>query len=85
MGFFTDAYDLFVIGIAASLIGSEWHLRSARLAAAERGDAGRGLRGRVRVGRVADLVGRKRVYWLVAVDHGGGRAGLGAAPRRTGC
>jgi hypothetical protein len=32
MGFFTDAYDLFVIGIASTLITSEWHLSSGRLA-----------------------------------------------------
>jgi hypothetical protein len=32
MGFFTDAYDLFVIGIASALIAKEWHLSSGRLA-----------------------------------------------------
>jgi ABC-type nitrate/sulfonate/bicarbonate transport system ATPase subunit len=32
MGFFTDAYDLFVIGIASTLITKEWDLSSARLA-----------------------------------------------------
>ena len=32
MGFFTDAYDLFVIGIASTLITSQWHLSSGRLA-----------------------------------------------------
>jgi MFS transporter, PHS family, inorganic phosphate transporter len=28
MGFFTDAYDLFIIGVAATLITSEWHIAS---------------------------------------------------------
>ena len=32
MGFFTDAYDLFIIGIASTLIAKEWHLSSGRLA-----------------------------------------------------
>src|SRR5580700_6214120 len=32
MGFFTDAYDLFVIGIASTLIAKEWHLSSGKLA-----------------------------------------------------
>src|SRR5271169_228257 len=32
MGFFTDAYDLFVIGIAATLIQQQWHLGSSQLA-----------------------------------------------------
>jgi MFS transporter, PHS family, inorganic phosphate transporter len=26
MGFFTDAYDLFVIGIVVALLRTEWHL-----------------------------------------------------------
>ena len=29
MGFFTDAYDLFVIGIASSLIKGQWTLTPA--------------------------------------------------------
>ena len=28
MGFFTDAYDLLIIGVAATLITSEWHIAS---------------------------------------------------------
>ena len=32
MGFFTDAYDLFVIGIASTLITKDWNLSSDRLA-----------------------------------------------------
>ena len=28
MGFFTDAYDLFVIGIASALITKDWNLSS---------------------------------------------------------
>ncbi|MGN6678500.1 MAG: hypothetical protein ACTHKL_12120, partial [Streptosporangiaceae bacterium] len=32
MGFFTDAYDLFVIGIVSALITTDWHLSSGRLA-----------------------------------------------------
>jgi PHS family inorganic phosphate transporter-like MFS transporter len=32
MGFFTDAYDLFIIGIAAALITRDWDLSPGRLA-----------------------------------------------------
>ena len=32
VGFFTDAYDLFVIGIASALITKDWNLSSGRLA-----------------------------------------------------
>jgi MFS family permease len=28
MGFFTDAYDLFVIGVVATIVTSEWHIAS---------------------------------------------------------
>jgi PHS family inorganic phosphate transporter-like MFS transporter len=32
MGFFTDAYDLFVIGTASTLIAKDWGLSSGQLA-----------------------------------------------------
>src|SRR6202453_389653 len=28
MGFFTDAYDLFVIGVVATLVTTQWHIAS---------------------------------------------------------
>src|ERR1700744_4172041 len=28
MGFFTDAYDLFIIGVVATMLTSEWHIAS---------------------------------------------------------
>ena len=66
MGFFTDAYDLFVIGIAASLIKHQWHLSSGRLALLNATMLGAAFLGALVFGRIADLAGRKRVYWLVA-------------------
>ncbi|MBV8538086.1 MAG: MFS transporter [Alphaproteobacteria bacterium] len=62
MGFFTDAYDLFIIGVAMSLLKEEWHFSSfaeglvtstALLASAI---------GAVLFGRIADMLGRKRIY-----------------------
>jgi len=62
MGFFTDAYDLFIIGVAMHLIKAEWHTSpladglvtsTALLAAAL---------GALLFGRVADMLGRKRIY-----------------------
>ena len=66
MGFFTDAYDLFVIGIVSTLIKQEWQLSSERLAILNATMLGAAFLGAMVFGRVADLVGRKRVYWLVA-------------------
>ncbi len=66
MGFFTDAYDLFVIGIASSLIADQWNLSTGQLALLNATMLGAAFLGAFIFGRVADLVGRKRVYWLVA-------------------
>src|SRR6266550_9145907 len=67
MGFFTDAYDLFVIGIASTLIAKEWHLSSGHLALLNSTMLAAAFLGAMVFGRFADLAGRKRVYWLVAV------------------
>jgi MFS transporter, PHS family, inorganic phosphate transporter len=67
MGFFTDAYDLFVIGIASTLIAKDWNLGADRLAILNSTMLGAAFLGALIFGRYADKVGRKRVYWLVAV------------------
>jgi len=66
VGFFTDAYDLFVIGIASALITKDWHLSSGQLAVLNSTMLAAAFLGAVVFGRYADVVGRKRVYWLVA-------------------
>jgi len=67
MGFFTDAYDLFVIGIASTLITKDWNLSSGKLALLNSTMLFAAFLGALVFGRFADVVGRKRVYWLVAV------------------
>ena len=66
MGFFTDAYDLFVIGIASALITKDWNLSSGRLALLNSTMLFAAFVGALVFGRFADVAGRKRVYWLVA-------------------
>jgi MFS transporter, PHS family, inorganic phosphate transporter len=66
MGFFTDAYDLFVIGIVSTLLKSEWHLDTGKLALLNATMLGAAFLGAMVFGRIADIAGRKRVYWLVA-------------------
>src|ERR1700685_1930762 len=80
MGFFTDAYDLFVIGIAATLIKQQWHLGSGQLALLNAAMLGAGFVGALVLGRMADLVGRKRVYWLVAAIMVVGALGSAVSP-----
>ncbi|HEY5986692.1 MAG TPA: MFS transporter, partial [Streptosporangiaceae bacterium] len=67
MGFFTDAYDLFVIGIASTLIKSEWNLSTGKLALLNSTMLIAAFLGACVFGRFADVTGRKRVYWVVAV------------------
>jgi MFS transporter, PHS family, inorganic phosphate transporter len=67
VGFFTDAYDLFVIGIASALIAKDWHLSPGQLAVLNSTMLAAAFLGAMVFGRYADVVGRKRVYWLVAV------------------
>src|SRR6266545_2853038 len=66
MGFFTDAYDLFVIGIASALITKDWNLSSGRLALLNSTMLFAAFLGALVFGRYADVAGRKRVYWMVA-------------------
>jgi MFS family permease len=80
MGFFTDAYDLFVIGIASALIAKEWNLASGRLALLNAAMLGAAFLGAFAFGRFADLAGRKRVYWVVAVIMIAGAVGSALSP-----
>jgi MFS family permease len=80
MGFFTDAYDLFVIGIASTLIAREWGLSSGRLALLNSTMLGAAFLGAFVFGRYADVAGRKRVYWLVAVIMVVGALGSALSP-----
>jgi len=66
MGFFTDAYDLFVIGIASALITKDWNLGSGKLALLNSTMLFAAFIGAFVFGRFADVIGRKRVYWIVA-------------------
>jgi MFS family permease len=83
MGFFTDAYDLFVIGIASALITKDWNLSSGRLALLNSTMLFAAFIGAFVSGRFADVIGRKRVYWMVAAMIAG--AGVGAVTPPTGC
>jgi MFS family permease len=66
VGFFTDAYDLFVIGIVSTLLRGQWHLDMDQLALLNAVMLGAAFLGAVVCGRLADVIGRTRVYWLSA-------------------
>ena len=66
IGFFTDAYDLFVIGIVSTLLKGEWHLGAGQLALLNAVMLGAAFLGALAFGRLADVIGRTRVYWMSA-------------------
>jgi MFS family permease len=67
MGFFTDAYDLFIIGIAISLIAPLWKLDNAQIGMLGSISLVSALIGAVVFGRIADRFGRKTVYGVEAM------------------
>src|SRR5579863_2652112 len=66
IGFFTDAYDLFVIGIASTLLKSQWNLDAGQLALLNAVMLGAAFLGATAFGRLADVTGRTRAYWISA-------------------
>jgi MFS family permease len=80
MGFFTDAYDLFVISIVSVLLKSEWHLGASQLALLNAVMLGAAFLGAIVFGRLADVIGRTRVYWMSAALMVIAAAGSALAP-----
>ncbi len=80
MGFFTDAYDLFIIGTATTLIAKQWHLTSAQTGLVNSITLISAFVGAFVFGRVADLLGRKKVYGLEAMLMVGGAVASAFAP-----
>jgi MFS transporter, PHS family, inorganic phosphate transporter len=67
MGFFTDAYDLFVISTVAALVKTQWHLSTTEASWVTGAAILGAFIGAVVFGRIADVLGRKSVYAAVAV------------------
>jgi len=67
VGFFTDAYDLFVIGTVAALVAVQWHLSSLQTSWVTGAAILGAFVGAFVFGRMADVIGRKKVYVTVAV------------------
>jgi MFS transporter, PHS family, inorganic phosphate transporter len=62
MGFFTDAYDLFVIGIVVYLLKTEWSLSTSQVSWLNSATLLASAVGAIVFGRIADILGRKRIY-----------------------
>ena len=66
MGFFTDAYDLFVIGTVSAIVTTQWHLSTTEASWVTGAALLGAFVGAFVFGRIADILGRKSVYTLVA-------------------
>lgn len=80
MGFFTDAYDLFIIGVVLKLLQSEWHIGSLETAIVGATALVSAAIGSAVFGRIADVFGRKYIYGLEVLVLGAGAIASAFSP-----
>ncbi|MBV8358519.1 MAG: MFS transporter [Deltaproteobacteria bacterium] len=80
MGFFTDAYDLFIIGVVMAILTPMWHLSKFESSLAESTALLASAVGALAFGRVADMLGRKRIYGIEVLVLAAGAIGCSFAP-----
>ncbi|WP_220093615.1 MFS transporter [Flexivirga caeni] len=80
MGFFTDAYDLFVIGVVVSLLKTQWHLSTNQVSLLNSATLVASAAGAIIFGRIADVLGRKRIYGYEVLVLAAGAIASALAP-----
>jgi MFS transporter, PHS family, inorganic phosphate transporter len=80
MGFFTDAYDLFVISTVATLVKGQWGLSTVQASWVTGAAILGAFAGAFVFGRLADVFGRKTVYVTVAAIMIAGALASALAP-----
>jgi len=80
MGFFTDAYDLFIIGVVMTMLQPIWHTGKLEESLVESTALLASAFGALLFGRVADMVGRKRIYGVEVLVLAAGAIGCAFAP-----
>jgi MFS transporter, PHS family, inorganic phosphate transporter len=83
MGFFTDAYDLFVIGIVVSLLKTQWSLSTGQVSWLNSATLLASAFGAIIFGRIADMLGRKRIYGYEVLILAVGAIASAFAPNYT--
>jgi len=79
-GFFTDAYDLFIIGTALALIKVEYHPSAVMIGLVGSTALLAAFVGSTVFGRIADVFGRKKIYGLEAAIMAVAAVGSALAP-----
>lgn len=67
MGFFTDAYDLFIIGTVTAILAPLWHLNTLELSTLNATSLAAAVLGALAFGRLMDHYGRKAIYGLEVI------------------
>lgn len=80
MGFFTDAYDLFIIGVVMALVKPLWHVGKVEEGLVESTALLASAIGALLFGRVADMLGRKRIYGVEVLVLAAGAIACAFAP-----
>jgi len=80
MGFFTDAYDLFIIGTVTAILTPLWHLSTGQLAILNSTSLAAAAFGALVFGRLMDRLGRKAMYGIEVMMLAGGALLSALAP-----
>jgi MFS transporter, PHS family, inorganic phosphate transporter len=80
MGFFTDAYDLFIIGVVMALLRNQWRTGKLEESLVESTALLASAIGALLFGRVADMIGRKRIYGVEVLVLAAGAIGCAFSP-----
>ena len=64
IGFFTDAYDLFIIGVVTAILSPLWHISTMQLALLNGASLAAAAGGAIFFGLLSDKFGRKRLYGI---------------------
>jgi PHS family inorganic phosphate transporter-like MFS transporter len=83
MGFFTDAYDLFVIGVVVSILKVQWNLSTEQTSLLSSLTLAASAVGAILFGRVADIFGRKKMYGVEVLILAAGAIASAFAPSVT--
>src|SRR5437588_7314419 len=80
MGFFTDAYDLFIIGVALAVLTPLWKLNSFEVALLGSTSLIAAALGSILFGRLADYVGRRSIYGFTLIVLAAGAIASALSP-----
>src|SRR6266536_2061188 len=80
MGFFTDAYDLFIIGVVLAILTPLWHLSAFEIGLIGSTSLLAAAFGSILFGRLADFVGRRSIYGFTLIVLAAGAIASSLSP-----